>query len=379
MSSDREWLERSIIRLNNEMPNEPKGTPTLSLDVDIAAMLQDIIAKEEQNTSPDEQPETRMTFQALGLMGVSHFSTTIRLEDDQMVTDSTLQVSDLTKGIFTLFNVQPSTLPTVNFIPENITALEVGRMDLLGLWKEVPNIVTALSPDGKLQYDMIVGMIQMQLGINLERDLLAHLGTQYISYVTTASDTEPQASIVGLELKNSAAFKTGIETIFSAPTLQPQISAAFNIDEFLEHTLYSLKNDVTESVLAFSISGDYLFYGLPDAVRTVIRTQSNPAAAHNNFEHSTLVQGLRQHTPASAFGFQTCDWKKSMDNLVRELKKPMIAAAVKQAFAKEGLPFPAPDFTQLPPAEHIASFFNTSFQYIEATDTGLHHRLTLKY
>ena len=39
----------------------------------------------------------------------------------------------------------------------------------------------------------------------------------------------------------------------------------------------------------------------------------------------------------------------------------------------------AHDFNKLPAADHIASFFNVSYQYAEATDSGLHQRIILKY
>ena len=48
-------------------------------------------------------------------------------------------------------------------------------------------------------------------------------------------------------------------------------------------------------------------------------------------------------------------------------------------WAKSGSPFPPPDLNKLPPATHIASFFNVSYQYAEATDEGIHQRIILKY
>ena len=68
-----------------------------------------------------------------------------------------------------------------------------------------------------------------------------------------------------------------------------------------------------------------------------------------------------------------------MTVVVRELNNPEYFGLMVQNWAKSGSPFPPPDFNKLPPADHIASFFNVSYQYAEATDEGIHQRIILKY
>ena len=65
--------------------------------------------------------------------------------------------------------------------------------------------------------------------------------------------------------------------------------------------------------------------------------------------------------------------------LVRELNKPGYTDVMVQNWAKSGSPLPPPDFSKLPPADHIASFFNVSYQYAEATSDGIHQQIILKY
>lgn len=366
----QEWVEKSVVQLKKDAVKEPKGNPELNLNIPLAQFIGELLAK-------DTRPNDKAILEALGLMGIENYSLKIELKDDEMVADSNLRVSNLTKGLFAILDVQPSELPTVTFIPDNVSVLEVGRANLLRFWQEIPTALATSLPAAKPQFDILLSIIQQQAGINFEQDLLSHLGTKYISFAVAEADR--QESTVAIELKNSMAFKTGLETLMAAPALQTQVRSALETEPFLDHTLYTVISPDPDSAIAFAIAGDYLLYGQPDGIRQVIRSQASAAAANDTFEQSPLVKGLRQNVSPKAFGFSAIDWKKNMDVIVRELNKPEHVQLILQRWATSGSALPPPDFTKLPSAEHIASFFNLSFQYAEATPSGLHQRIILKY
>ncbi len=373
----KEWVEKCIVQLKKDDVKEPKGNPTCNLNLPLAHLIHEFVEDENKNLADNPGTmDSELLFDALGIMGIENYSLKLELKADELVADSRLRVSDLTKGIFTILDTQPSELPTVTFIPSTIASIEVGRFNLLRFWQEIPNVLATAMPAVKPQFDMILAMIQQQAGIDFEQDLLANLSTKYVSFAVAEADQ--QVSVVAIELKDAMAFKTGLETALAAPALQPQVAVGLEIIEFLDHTIYTLKNDDPDT-MAFGISGDYLLYGQPDGLRQVIRSQSSDAAANDAFERSPLVKGLREHVPARAFGYSAIDWKKNMAVIVRELSKPEYVTLMQRNWAKSGSPLPPPDFNKLPPADHIASFFNVSYQYAEATNEGLHQRITLKY
>jgi hypothetical protein len=382
LSPDREWLERSIIQLKKEPPPEPGGSPTLNVALRMSRLIQKLAQemKSGKPTAPNAMsPETVLG--ALGLTGVENCIYTLRLDEDKMVSDSTLTSSDWSKGLFSLLDTQASSLPTVTFIPENISSLEVGRINLLGLWREVPNIATAISPSGRMQFDMMSAMIQQQAQVDIDQNLLSNLDTRYLSFSVTDPETTRQVSIAGIELKDSFAFKTALETALAAPALQPQVAALLDQEAFLDHTIYTVKNRQEGSEpVAFCVAADRFFYGPPKAIRQVIRTQNSADSAHTGFEQSPLVRGLRQHTPANAFGYRAIDWEKQMESILKEVTNPAIIAAFKKGFESSGKQkITLPDLNKLPPADHLASFFNVSYQYTEQTGNKLHQRVTTEY
>lgn len=374
----REWVEKCIVQLQKETVKEPEGNPVCNLNLPLSGLFRKLIEEEKEEGDGNPYPvNLELLFNALGLMGIENYSLKIELKETEMVADSTLLVSDLAKGIFTILDVQPSELPTVGFIPENIASLEVGRFNLLRFWQEIPTVIATAMPAVKPQFDMILAMFQQQAGIDFEQDLLAHIGTQYISFSIAESDR--QVSAIAVELKDGAAFKTGLESLLAAPALKPQLASVLETEEFLDHTIHTVKSDDPKNAVAFGVMGGYLLYGQPDGLRQVIRSESSGAAANTSFEQSALVKGLRQHVPPRAFGYSAIDWKKNMDAIFRELGKPEYVAAMQQNWAKSGSPLPPPEFDKLPPVDHIASFFNVSFQYTEATADGLHQKIILKY
>jgi hypothetical protein len=381
MGNSREWIEQCIVRLKKEKIEEPTGDPWLHVNLPLSKLVREsLLEGMKKGAAKKRQPalyEPEALLEALGLMGIEGLSTTIALHDERAIVNTNLRVTDLTKGIFSILDVQPAELPTVTFIPDNISSLEVGRFNLLRLWQEIPNVLDTAMPAIKPQFDMVVAMLRQQTGIDLEQDLLAYLDTKYFSFATVEGDT--QLSIVAVELKDGPAFKTGLESALAAPAIQPQVATGLKTEIFLEHTIYAVQNDDPGSPVAFGVVGDYLLYGHPEALRQVIRSQTSDAAANQSFERQPLVKGLRKHVPPQAFGYRAIDWEKYMAVIVREFSKPGTATLIQQNWARSGSPVPPPDFDKLPPADHIASFFNVTYQYVEAAGDGLHQRIILNY
>lgn len=377
LGGSREWVEKAIIQLKMEEAEEPEGNPVLDLNLPLAEFIRDGLQSEQDAAQAPMSPDPEVLLESLGLMGIEKLTTRIELEDTQMVADSTLTATSLDKGIFTLLELQPTELPAVGFIPENIAMIEVGRFNLLRFWQEIPNVLSVAMPSAKPQFDMMLALLRQQTGIDVEQDLLVHLGTRYFAFSSVEGET--LLSVTAIDLKDSQAFKHGLEAALASPALQAQMTMLLETIDFLGHSLYISKNTPPSETISFAVMGNYLLYGNPDALRQVIRSESSGTAPSTAFERTELVMGMRQAVPKTAFGYSAVDWKKCMAALIHELTKPDRIGVIQQNWATRGGPLPPPDFNKLPPADHIASFFNSTYQYIEKTGDGLHQRIILKY
>lgn len=367
----KEWVEQNVVRLKKEEITEPAGNPVMNLNLPLTPLIEEALSEGEEGVTE------RAMLEALGLFSIENFACRIELQDSQMIVDNNLSISDLNRGIFALLNTEPSDLPTVTFIPEDIATLEVGRFDLMNLWQEVPVFLADAAPEAKPQFDMILAMLQQQSGISIEQDLIANLGKKYVAFSTV--DGELQESVIAIELEDGMAFRSGLETAMAAPGLQPYIATGLDLSVFLDHTIYSLKNELPEEKMGIALTGDYLLYGTYTGIQQVIRSESSEAAENQSFERSELVQGLRRYISDDAFGFSAIDWKKNMSVMMAEFNQPEYIYMIQQKWAQSGSALPPPDFSKLPPADHIAQYFNISYQYVEARGNGLHQKIILKY
>lgn len=380
LGPSREWVERSLVQLKKEGLTEPTAkNPELTIRVPVASLIQQTLkqAKEKQKNKNTSEPDPELIFDALGLLGVETITAKAELKETEMVMDYQLKISDLKKGLFTIFDVAPAEMPKADFIPANVSSLEVGRFNLLRFWQEIPRVLGVAAPQAAPQFAMIIAMLEQNAGIRLEQDLLGNLGSKYLSFAVAGQ--EDQNTVLAIELVNTAAFKKALETLMSAPNLQAFINNAIEIEPFQNHTIYSLKSANEQGMSTFSVMDGYFVWGHPQGVRKMLRSRNDDGAVHEGFEQSKLVQGLRQHIPSSAFGFSATDWKRSMAELVHNLQKPQFVAALKRQLATFKLPDLEVDMEKLPPADHIASFFNMSYQYTEATPSGIHQKVILKY
>lgn len=367
----KEWVEQNIVRMKKEAVTEPTGNPVMNINLPLTPLLEEVLSEGIEGDTE------RAVMEALGLFSIENFSCRIELFEDEMIVDNNLAISDLNRGIFALLNTEPSDLPTVTFIPENIATLEVGRFDLLNLWQEIPVFLADAQPEAKPQFDMILAMLQQQAGINIEQDLISNLGKKYVAFTTV--EGELQESVIAIDLEDGIAFRQGLESAISAPGLQPYVASGLDISDFLDHTIYSLKDDLPEDKMGVALLNDYLLYGTYKGIQQVIRSETSEAAENQSFEQSELVQGLRRYISDEAFGFSAIDWKKNMGALVAEFNHPHYTMMIQQKWAQSGSPLPPPDFSKLPSSDHMAQYFNTSYQYVEARGNGLHQKIILKY
>ncbi len=375
MGPSREWIERSIIRLKKDAIEEPEGIPALNFSLPLAALIRNALEETEADSAGDFNASA--LYESLGLMGIEKLSGRVELQDAQMTIANRLHATSLDKGLFTLLDMEPAALPTVNFIPENISMLEVGRLDLLRFWQEIPVVLMAALPEAKPQFDILMATIRQQTGIDFEQDLLAHLNTRYLGF--TIFEDSMLSNVMAIELGDGPAFKHGLETMLNTPMLKPQVDMALDTVDFLDHTLYESKNTAPADSIAFAVTDGYLLYGQPGAVRQVIRSEASGTAAASPLEQTDFVKELYRYTPQNAFGYNVIDWKKNMAFLIRELTKPQVAQALLGQWATSAPPIPPPDLSKLPSTDHLASFFNMSYHYIERTEHGLHQKIILKY
>jgi len=378
MGPSKEWVERCIVALKKDELEEPEEEPSISIELNLKTSIDQVIAEQRaKSTGNTNAPDPRTIFDALGLTGMGDLTLALSLSENASSIDLALEVDDLKKGVFSVIDPRPVELPTVTFVPSDPLAIEVGRIDFPKFFGTLPLILDAIKPGTGMQFSMLMSFFAQQTGVDVGEGLLNQMGTRYLSFSTSRNGKT--LTLSALDLKDGATFDRNLQTLIAAPALAQQVNALIETNRFLDRVVYQTKTENPADSISFCVVDNYLFYGAPDALRQALRNLSSEESGNRDFEQSNLVRQLRKEVPDTAFGFGAVDWKRNMRTVVRELSKPRYADAIRQRWATSGSALPPPDMEKLPSAEHLASFFNLSFQYLEATDKGLHFHSTLKY
>ncbi|MBN2703229.1 MAG: DUF3352 domain-containing protein [Pontiellaceae bacterium] len=366
----KEWVERSIIELKKEKIEEPSGTPSVTANLEIKKLINQLLRESEGA----ELAEAENLIGAMGLLDLDKCTLNLTLQENEVVLDGTLYARRTDKGIFTLLDTRPVKLPTAGFIPKDFSLLEVGRLDLPGFWKEVKRVVAEISPELETQIDSIMTMVRRETGVDLEMDLLAHLGTEYTYY--SLSEGNRVEDLFAFSLNNSDAFKRTIEAILGAPAVKPQVEMMIETVDFLDHTLYLTSDLITEpeAQLAFSVINGYLIIGNTETVQQAVRSVDKPSALSQN----PIVRDSRNVIPSSAFRFSLFDAKKYIKFLADLIQTEEYAMILDDYFYVYDIPISLPDLSKMPPAEHLASFFKAIYSYSEKTPEGIHIRAVIQ-
>ncbi|MBN2703228.1 MAG: hypothetical protein JXR23_03365 [Pontiellaceae bacterium] len=367
LSTDREWLESSIVRLSKEKVDATKLSGVRAV-IPVQALIRSSI---ENETEPEKRAAKEKLYSALGLLGIGDCSISIDETAEGFAVDFNLEVSDLKKGIFRLLETSPRTPLPKGLIPDEVTSISVGRLTLNGLWKELPSILSNASMETALQFSALLQQIKALTGADLENDVFAHLGSTYYTYSTLQNTN--QRWVAALELNNGPALQQTLGTILSAPQMQ-SIAAAISGTDFRGKTIYTLTQDAgKDHALALCATDQLLLLGnLVNVRESILRMNGNA----NRGSADLLTESLKL-APKNAFIYGATNHKKTTALLSARLSDHSfnIFFGVR---SKNGSPMEEELEENEISLNYIGSFLHTSYYYTEKTDTGLHHHILLR-
>jgi hypothetical protein len=129
---------------------------------------------------------------ASGLTGIKHISFGAGFDGRNWQTNYFVDAPQPRTGLLTVVEPAPIDPALLARIPFTATSASVGQFDLGALFTQVRSIVVAANPAAGDMFDKAMGLAQMMIGRNLQRDILNPLGGQWAMYT---DDSIPRTSI----------------------------------------------------------------------------------------------------------------------------------------------------------------------------------------
>ncbi len=374
LSDQRAWVEECIVRLKKEQVVEPTGN---TLDIQIPAgslFLESILQKKKTRA---EKMQAIKLHNALGLRGIGIYRLHAEVKGNEILLDSTLAVSDLNQGLFSLLDTSPRNPLRNGLPPRPFSSFMVGKINLANFWKNLPEILTAASTATTTQVAMAIRSIQQKTGLDIEQDVLAHLGNQFV--ISSQSHGDKHSWVIALELRNEHALEQSLGTLFASPMAQAWGNFILTSD-FRGHVIYSLKpKDPEANPFTLSTANGQLLFGHANLVQETIQQLESGIQP----QPSEMERTARKHTPANAFGFGATDQRKAASLMYIKISDSAFSAGLGLSVNKKSEKSEKSEKEELGENEislnYMTSFLQNVYYFTEAVPGGIHHRIVLEY
>ena len=236
------------------------------------AMVQDALQK-----IPDAPPEVKAKFglvvDAVGIGGMRQMVAESGFDGKGWTDQSFVGYTGEKKGIWKLVGQDPITDADLAVVPKEAAAFTASKMDLHALFTEARTIVGNVDANAGAAFDQAVQMGGQQIGIDIEKDLLAPLGTEWILYRAPLSDEGGLNIALVHKLSNPDQLAKTISTLenFAARMAQGR----FKIDKVTTGKIEVSSVSYLTYSIAWTVRDGYLFVSSLDGIAGAVKQVEN--------------------------------------------------------------------------------------------------------
>jgi len=283
------------------------------------------------------------------------------------------------QGLLGLSDGDPILLGDLPPLPQGLSTFTASRLSLAGLYDGIVAGIRKLAPyapnpDAEAEFEEALAMLRDRLGVDLRRDLLAHLGSRFIVYDDPRQGVLTLGRGLMLEVKNAPALRRSLDAVLRAITEETRGEAT--VRKLKKHGQELVLVDIRQAPFfnqCLCVTDDWLLYGTPQTIEAeLLRLAGQLPAWKPTAEHAAALATMPQEFTA----LNVSDPRGTV-NIVMGLMPALISFA--QTGIRASREFP-PGFTlplhaeDFPPAELISGPLFPNVLTAEITEAGFHYR-----
>lgn len=398
-SEDRQWLERSLIRLMETPAREPAGDPVLSITGTARLMdrLQTLLAGKAAADGYPVDPQT--VIHSLGVDAVGDVHMELALRQDRAELDFRVaRRGEWNRGLMVMIPAEPAPLDfRLAHVPSDVASYQVFRLDLEALWKQIPEILRQISPEFQMQFSMGVNAAGGLMNINLNEEIFGNLDRLGFTYARIGD--AGQELVYGFRVKEAGAMARTLEKLFAEQSpVRAQLGDFYRPTDIRGRVIHMLQfpapsgveGGLTMREIGVTVVDRALVIGegglLVDYVQAAVNGPGEP-----DFYTRPMFTQMVARVPAGACSYGVSDLSAYARFFVDQVKtsaRAMQSALATPASAggdKTALRHPMADllagfdFEKLPSAESVAAYFGTGDGYSMRDAEGFRSTMTVYY
>lgn len=285
--------------------------------IDIEGIVQQFTTAITQFAPPAEQQMMMNIHDAIGIGGIKRLIVTGGFDGQDWGSQCFIAAPGPRTGIATMLDASPMSDEALKAIPSTATVAGIGRFNIGRLFSEIRTAAGKINPQFQQAFDQGMGIAQMGLGFNLQKDLFESLGDEWAYYL------DPQSSgqgLLGITIVNHLAkaddanralkkLELAMDNAINGQ-IPPQEKVRINFEQFTHGDLTIHYVAVPFVSPSWAIRDNYLFAGLyPQVVAAANENAKGKSILDNpNFQALRKRLGGEKATSFSYFDLpQTID------------------------------------------------------------------------
>jgi hypothetical protein len=340
---------------------------------------------------------------ALGLDAINEIYFAGQIGAEQTETYFGLNYTEL-RGILKMLAYRDGPPKLPSFVPVKAVSAGAGNFSLRDAYVALEETIENVSPVISGMFQGQIKNYNKQLGIDLKRDLIGSLGSEYAMANLRPASAPAEAAVpltemeqlYAISLENPTAFTSAIEAL-KRLFLGPQADQVLIKRDYLGSTIYSFKAPEVEGrtrpgakSFAYAITKNYLFVGIGSAAPVEAALQGLSGGQPSLWDQPDVKRAFAD-VPANASSFQYEDTRVLIAALIETIVRtaPLFASTPPAAdaddedeskpkqvhpAAKRDLPF---DLSAKPDAAVIGRYWSYAYGYGVRESNGLYAKSTL--
>lgn len=338
--------------------------------VDLQALYPVLDAALQTATAGQEggpvNPKTLLATLGLDVMHDACF--TAEFADSGVRMTSSLDYGE-EKGLVRLLTYGPGAAPRPAWIPAKWIGAGTGDFDFRAAYAALEQLLADASPPASGFVQAQLAQLNQQLGIDLKRDLIGSLGTEFVSGYALPPGTSPDQApsfaeldqLIAVSVENPEAFTKALDALKGL--LGPQAEQILVKREYLGNTLYSFTPPPEAKGArgyTYAVANHYFLLGIGSPA-TVENALQGMDGKHDSFWDRKDIRAALADAPETACVVQVQDLHQLVGSLFELLTKlPLPPVGPAGSDSPAGAVF---DISAKPDAEHIARYWGLASSY----------------